>query len=194
MTPERRSDRKAAAAGNSLLQPDNQEGVTMRLRSITLAAVAILALAAPAAALASQTYSDTSRGTEYYFTSTDGRFTGTASGSLPGAWNASVQHTKLCLSCTPTATITGGSMQLATSLHGTPTLVTGSFSGGTVQVINKGANCTNQTFAVHGLLSKVGPDGGTGTFNATLTHHRTSILGTCVIYAATVAGTINLTF
>jgi hypothetical protein len=167
----------------------------MRLRSITLAAVAILALAGPAAAFASQSYSDTSRGGEYYFTSTDGRFTGTASGSLPGAWNASVQHTKLCLSCMPTATITGGSMQLATS-HGTPSLVTGSFSGGTVQAINNGANCTNQTFAVHGLLSSVGPYGGngTGTFNATLTHHRTSILGTCVIYAATVAGTINLTF
>lgn len=168
----------------------------MRVRSITLIALVALALAVPAAALASQTYSDTSSGAEYYFTSTDGRFTGTASGSLPGAWNASVQHTKLCLSCTPTATITGGGMQLATSLHDTPTLITGSFTGGTVQVINKGANCTNQTFAVHGLLSNVGPHGGngTGTFNATLTHHRTSILGTCVIYAATVAGTIKLTF
>ena len=164
----------------------------MRVRLITLTAVATLALALPAAALASQTYSDTSSGQEYYFTSTDGRFAGTAFGSLPGAWNASVQHTKLCLSCTPTATITGGRMQLA-SLHG---LVTGSFTGGTVQVINKGANCTNQTFAVHGLLGSVGPDGGTGTgtFNATLTHHRTSILGICVIYEASVSGTIKLTF
>lgn len=168
----------------------------MRARSILLTAVAILALAAPAAAFGSQTYIDTTSGAEYYFTSTDGRFTGTASGSLPGAWNATVQHTKLCLSCTPTATISGGSMQLATSLHGTPSLVTGSFTGGTVQVINKGANCTNQTFAVHGILSSVGPGGGhgTGTFNATLTHHRRSILGTCVIYAATVTGTIKLTF
>jgi hypothetical protein len=168
----------------------------MRLRSITLIAVGILALAGPAAALASQTHSDTSKGAEYYFTSTDGRFAGTASGSLPGAWNANVDHTKLCLSCTPTATITGGSFQLATSVHDTPSLVTGSFTGGSVQVINKGANCTNQTFAVHGLLRDVGPSGGhgTGTFNATLTHHRISILGTCVIYAATVNGTINLTF
>ena len=168
----------------------------MRVRSITLTAVAILALAVPAAALASQTYSDTSSGAEYYFTSTDGRFTGTASGSLPGAWNADVQHTKLCLSCTPTATITGGRFQLATSLHGLPSLITGSFTGGTVQVINKGANCTNQTFAVHGILAGVGRSGGsgTGTFDETLTHHRTSILGTCVIYAATVKGTITLTF
>jgi hypothetical protein len=65
-----------------------------------------------------------------------------------------------------------------------------------VQVINEGANCTNQTFAVHGILGRVGPGGGhgTGNFDATLTHHRRSILGTCVIYAATVTGTINLTF
>jgi hypothetical protein len=168
----------------------------MRLRSITLIAVGILALAVPVAALASQTYSDTSKGAEYYFTSTDGRFTGTASGLLPGAWNANVQHTKLCLACTPTATITGGSFQLATSVHDTPSLVTGSFTGGSVQVINRGANCSNQTFAVHGLLGSVGPSGGdgSGTFNATLTHHRASIFGTCVIYAATVGGTINLTF
>ena len=168
----------------------------MRLRSIVLTAVGILALATPAAALASQTYSDTSKGAEYYFTSTDGRFTGIASGALPGAWKADVQHTKLCLSCTPTATITGGSFHLATSVHDTPSLVTGSFTGGRVQVINKGANCTNQTFAVHGRLASVGPYGGqgTGTFNATLTHHRTSILGRCVIYGATVTGTIKLSF
>ena len=168
----------------------------MRVRSILFTAVAILALAAPAAALGTQTYIDTTRGVEYYFTSIDGRFTGTASGSLPGAWKANVQHTKLCLSCTPTATISRGSMQVATSLHGTPSLVKGSFTRGTVQVVNKGANCTNQTFAVHGILGSVGPGGGpgTGTFNATLTHHRRSILGTCVIYAATITGTINLAF
>lgn len=168
----------------------------MRLRSITLTAVAILALGVPAAALASQTYSDTTSGSEYYFTSTDGRFTGTASGSLPGRWNANVEHTPLCLSCTPTATIRGGNFQLATGVHGTPSLVTGSFTGGTVQVVNEGANCTNQTFAVQGVLGSVGPYGGTGTgtFNATLTHHRVSVLGRCVIYAATVTGTINLTF
>jgi hypothetical protein len=168
----------------------------MRLRTITLTALAILALAAPAAALASQSYGDTTTGSEYYFTSTDGRFTGTASGSLPGVWNADVQHTPLCISCTPTATITGGNFQLATTVHGTPSLVTGAFTGGTVQVINPGTNCTNQTFAVHGVLGSVGPYGGTGTgtFNATLTHHRVSIFGTCVIYAATVTGTLSLTF
>jgi hypothetical protein len=169
----------------------------MRLRTITLLAAATLALAAPARALAAQTYSDTISGHEYYYTSTDGRFAGTATGALPGAWNADVQHTKLCLSCTPTATITGGSFSLATTLHGIPTLLTGKFTGGTVQVINKGANCTNQTFAVNGILASVGhwySGHGSGTFTTTLTHYRTSILGSCVTYGASVKGGLSLTF
>ena len=169
----------------------------MRLRTITLIGVAMLALAAPTVALAAQTYSDTISGHEYYYTSTDGRFAGTASGSLPGGWNADVQHTKLCLSCTPTATITGGSFSLTTTLGGIPTLVTGKFTGGTVQVINKGANCTNQTFAVNGILGSVGPwygGHGSGSFTTTLTHYRTPIFGSCVTYGASVKGSLSLTF
>src|SRR5512133_3595548 len=169
----------------------------MRLRTITLTGVAMLALAAPASALAAQTYSDTISGHEYYYTSTDGKFAGTASGALPGDWNANVQHTKLCLSCTPTATVTGGNFSVATTLGGIPTLVTGKFTGGTVQVINRGANCTNQTFAVNGILGNVGPwysGHGSGTFTATLTHYRTSILGSCVTYGASAKGIISLTF
>jgi hypothetical protein len=169
----------------------------MRLRTITFIGVAMLALAAPAAALAAQTYSDTVSGHEYYYTSTDGKFAGSASGALPGSWNADVQHTKLCLSCTPTATITGGSFSIATTLGAIPTLITGKFTGGTVQVINKGANCTNQTFAVNGILGSVGPwytGHGSGNFRTTLTHYRTSILGRCISYAASVKGALSLTF
>jgi hypothetical protein len=127
----------------------------MRLRTTALIGVVMLALAAPMGALAAQTYSDMISGHEYYYTSTDGKFAGTASGALPGDWNADVQHTKLCLSCTPTATITDGSFSLATTLGGIPTLVTGTFTGGTVQVINQGTDCTNQTFAVNGILGSV---------------------------------------
>jgi hypothetical protein len=169
----------------------------MRLRTITLIGIAALALAVPAGASAAQTYTDAIHGHEYYFTSTDGRFAGTASGALPGDWNADVQHTKLCLSCTPTATITGGSVAIATVLGGVPTLVTGKFTGGTVQVTNRGANCTNQTFSVQGTLGSVGPwysGSGSGTFDATLTHYRTSIFGSCVTYGASVRGGISLTF
>jgi hypothetical protein len=170
----------------------------MRLPRAMLAVVpAALALWAPASVLATQTYSDTTRGYEYYASSTEGKFAGTASGALPGDWNADVQHTPLCLSCTPTATITGGSFSLATILNSIPTLVTGKFTGGTVQVTNVGANCTNQTFAVNGVLGSVGPwysGSGSGTFSATLTHYRYRIFAGCITYGASVTGTISLNF
>jgi hypothetical protein len=156
------------------------------------ALAAVVFFSATSSALA-QTFNDTIRGHEYFFTSTDGRFAGTASGALPGAWNADVRHTPLCLSCTPTATITGGSFSLATGY----TLVTGSFTGGTVQVINRGTNCTNQTFDVEGILGNVGrwyTGSGSGRFSAILTHYRHRLLGSCVSYAASVAGTLSLTF
>jgi hypothetical protein len=75
--------------------------------------------------------------------------------------------------------------------------VTGNFTSGTVQVINTGANCTNQTFSVNGTLGSVGPwyrGHGSGTFSVILTHYRTSILGGCVTYGASVRGAISLTF
>jgi hypothetical protein len=162
-------------------------------RMLLVGALAALALCVPGVAGAAHTYSDTVTGNEYFFTSTDGRFAGTASGALPGPWNADIRHSQLCLSCTPTATITGGSFQLATGT----TLVTGDFTGGSVNVTNPGANCTNQTFAVDGSLGNVGrwfAGSGSGTFSATLTHLRRTILGSCITYGAKVAGTLSLTF
>jgi hypothetical protein len=165
-------------------------------RLIILLVAALTLLVAPATAAAAQTYTDTISGFEYAFTSTEGRFAGTASGGLPGSWNATVQHTPLCLSCTPTATITGGGFSLATTHNGLPALVSGAFVGGTVQVTNVGAGCSNQTFAVNGILGNVGwwsSGSGSGTFQATLTHLRRSILGTCVTYGASIRGTLSLT-
>jgi hypothetical protein len=170
----------------------------MRLRrALVLVALATVAVCAPASSLAAQTYNDTISGYEYYATSVDGKFAGSASGALPGHWNADVQHTPLCASCTPTATITGGTFLLATTLNSFPTLVTGQFSGGTVQVTNVGDNCTNQSFAVNGILGSVGPwytGSGSGTFSATLVHYRYRIFGSCITYAASVTGTISLSF
>jgi hypothetical protein len=166
-------------------------------RMLLVFALAALALCAPVGALAAQTYNDTVSGFEYFATSTEGRFAGTASGALPGNWNADVQHTPLCVSCTPTATITGGSFLLASVLGSSPTVITSTFIGGSVQVLNVGANCTNQTFAVNGALGSVGPwlgGSGNGTFTATLTHYRHSIFGRCITYGASVAGTLTLTF
>jgi hypothetical protein len=168
----------------------------MNPRRLIIPLVAALALVAPATAAAAQTYSDTISGYEYAFTSTDGKFAGTASGALPGSWNADVQHTPLCLSCTPTATITGGSFSLATTHNGFPALVAGAFVGGTVQVTNVGSNCSNQTFAIKGVLGNVGwwsSGSGSGTFMATLTHYRHSVFGSCVAYGASVKGTLSLT-
>ena len=168
----------------------------MSPRRLILVALVVLAVAAPQSALAA-TYGDTVSGYEYYATSTDGRFAGTASGSLPGAWNANVQHTALCISCTPTATITGGTFALSTTLHSVPTVVTGKFTGGAINVTNVGTGCTKQTFAIKGKLTHVGPWNqgvGSGTFTATLTHYRHSILGHCITYAASVSGTLSLSF
>jgi hypothetical protein len=165
-------------------------------RLIILLVAALALLVVPATAAAAQTYSDTISGHEYAFTSTDGRFAGIASGALPGTWNADVQHTPLCLSCTPTATITGGSFSLATTHNGFPALVSGAFVGGMVQVMNVGSHCTNQTFAVDGILGNVGwwsRGSGSGTFMATLTHYRHSVFGRCLTYGASVRGTLSLT-
>lgn len=169
-----------------------------RRRWVLLVSVGVLALVSPAAASATQAYSDTIRGQEYFFTSTDGRFAGGASGDLAGAWNANVRHTKLCLSCTPTAKITGGSFQVAASVDSIQTLVTGNIAAGSIHVLDRGAGCTNQTFSIRSHLSAVGPsasDGsGTGVLSATLTHHRRSVFGRCVIYDASVKGTLDLSF
>jgi hypothetical protein len=165
-------------------------------RLIILLVAALALLVAPGTAAAARTYSDTIRGYEYAFTSTEGRFAGRASGALPGSWNAVVQHTPLCRSCTPTATITGGSFSLATTHNGFPALVSGAFVGGTVRVTNVGSNCSNQTFAVNGILGNVGwwsRGSGSGTFTATLTHYRQSVFGSCVTYGASVRGTLSLT-
>lgn len=159
--------------------------------------IAIFALCLPAGASAAQIYTDTVNGLEYHYTSTDGRFAGTASGSLAGLWTVNVQHSPLCLSCTPTATINGGSFTIGTTLNFVPTPVTGSITSGTIRVIKRGASCTKQTFLIQGNLDSVGQgqgDTGSGTMNATLTHYRRSILGRCVTYAAGVSGTLNLNF
>jgi hypothetical protein len=166
-------------------------------RTLLTLALALFTLSTAGAAHAAQTYNDTISGHEYFATSTDGKFAGRASGALPGYWNADVQHTPLCISCTPTATITGGSFELATALNGTPTLVTGDFTSGTVQVTDAGTGCKNQTFAVHGVLGNVGPwysGSGSGDFSTTLTHYRQPLFGRCITYAASVTGTLSLTF
>lgn len=165
------------------------------LFAAVVAAALVVAGVVPATAVPASSRSDAISGYEYWATSTDGRFAGTASGALPGGWRVDVRHTALCLRCAPTATITGGRFSLLTVVHKIPRLVTGSFTGGAVQVVNRGARCTDQTFTINGILSKVGSwsgGNGNGTFAVTLTHYRRSAFGSCITYGASVDGTLSL--
>ena len=156
-------------------------------------AVGFAAALLPASALAATSpYADSAAGIEIYATSTLGVFTGAARGDLPGGWAAAVEHTPLSGSPEESAAIDGGSFDLVTSLNRVPAVVTGAFTGGTVQQTGGSGSCGNQVFAVDGTLGDVGrlggPGTGTGTFTATLTHYRVSIFGSCITYGASITG------
>lgn len=162
--------------------------------SLGLALCAVLIFAVTASA--STTYTDRITGTELpNATNTEGQFVGTSTGSYPGAWYIDVKH--LPLWDHPTW-ITGGSFRLDTTRNGWPDSIEGTFVpyGGTVRQISGFSGCTNQTYSVHGLLSNVGfYGGGSGSFNATLTHYRANLWWVgCVVYSASVSGSVSLTF
>jgi len=74
-----------------------------------LAAIAALLLL-PSTAIAAPGYIDQVKGIEYSATSTVGKFSCTATGPLPGAWNANVFHKQLQPEVA--VPITGGSVTL----------------------------------------------------------------------------------
>ena len=150
-------------------------------------------LVSATAAAAATTRTDTVKGAEVAFTSTQATFAGYAGGDLPGTWTAVIDHTVL----TPDATITGGAFTLETLIHWVPRTIEGTFAnGGTVTRTYQEAGCGIQKYAVTDDLVDVGVDGGSGTghVNATLTHYRHSLFGHCVAYAATITGTVKLAF
>jgi len=162
--------------------------------SFALALGATLILAVSAAA--STTSIETINGTELpNATTTEGQFVGTADGTYDGTWFIDVRHQDL--SHHP-AYITGGSFRLETIINAWPAAIRGSFVpwGGSVRQISGFTGCTNQRYTVTGLLSNVGVGGGAGhgSFSATLTHYRTNVwfVG-CVVYAASVSGSVSLT-
>ncbi len=163
--------------------------------SIALALGASLVMTVTAAA--SSTYTEWIHGGELpNATPTEGQFVGEATGSFAGTWYIDVKHQDL--SHHP-AYITGGSFRLNTVINGWPDAIHGSFTPwhGTVSQLSGFTGCTNQRFSVHGELYGVGPESenGSGTFSATLTHYRANVwfVG-CVIYSASVSGTVSLTF
>jgi len=163
--------------------------------SIALALGASLVMTVTAAA--SSTYTEWIHGGELpNATPTEGQFVGEATGSFAGTWYIDVKHQDL--SHHP-AYITGGSFRLNTLINGWPDAIHGSFTPwhGTVSQLSGFSGCTNQRFSVHGELYGVGPESenGSGTFSATLTHYRANLwFAGCVVYSASVTGTVSLTF
>jgi len=158
----------------------------MWLRVLTPAVVLATSLALLPATAHAATTTYTVTGVEVSATNTEGVFVGAASrqgGGGTGTWYADVIHGPL-----PNAAITDGSFGMA--LTSAPYTITGEFSGGTIRQTRRGDNCTNQEYSVIGRLDPVsaGRRITTGDFNVTLTHHRRSIFGRCIGYAATVVG------
>jgi hypothetical protein len=164
-----------------------------RIAAAVLVASLMVLLLVPATAVAeTKTYRFSVSGTEVSATSTTGRFVGTASGSALGTWYAEVVHDPLGGPVNTQVSIrSGGSFGMALDQAEPAYVVSGQFSGGTITVDKRGENCTNQVYTVKGVLRNVSVT-GTGHVDATLTHHRRSVLGRCWLYAATIGGTVTL--
>jgi hypothetical protein len=146
------------------------------------AALVGASLVAAAPSSATSTYSARVAGIEVLpITSTLGTFTGVATAPLAGEWRAQILHQPLRTG--RTVTITGGSLTMRTLAHGK---IVGAVDGGSVAVVNPGAHCTDQTYAIDAALS-------VGRFTGTLTHHRRHLFGICLIYSATISGRATLT-
>jgi hypothetical protein len=138
---------------------------------------ALLFAIACGAAAGATSYDDRVVGEEVPpISSTRGTFVGAARGELSGAWRITIRHEELRTG--PTVAITGGSFSMRTALG---RRIVSQVAGGSVSVVRSGKSCTNQVYAVDVRLAP-------GAFTGTLTHRRRSVLGHCVIYAATIAG------
>jgi hypothetical protein len=168
------------------------------LAAVSIAAVALAIPASASAAPASTSFNVT--GFEYAFSQTVGFFAGSAVGNAGdrGAWNTYVEHDPL--GTVPTTYVNGGSFSMATrSPAGTFDWVTGSYAyqGGEITTLDAGENCTNQRYLVTGTLEHVATrttTEGSGAFSVTLTHYRVSVFGRCIIYSASVVGTVSFDY
>jgi hypothetical protein len=145
------------------------------------AAALALALAVPAstASASTRSYTDHFSGIEVLpVTSTLGTFTGVATGSMPAAWYAQVQHDQLS---TGTVPITGGSFTFRPLLG---RKIVATIAGGSVTPSGGSADgCSTQTFDIEVQLAD-----GHGDFGGTLTHYGFEFHGTCVVYSASIVG------
>jgi hypothetical protein len=141
--------------------------------ALTLIAASLLA----SAGWATTAYSDTLVGTEVApVSSTRGTFVGVATGQLPAAWRVQIAHEPLASGST--VPITGGTFTLVTRSR---RKLGGKVTGGSVTVTNRGSHCSDQQYEVVATFS-------IGSFEGALTHHRRSVFGHCIVYAATIQG------
>jgi hypothetical protein len=160
-----------------------------------LASAALVAVAAAWAAI-SPTY--TVAGVEVAVTPQEGTFVGVGTGSTGDklVWKAVVGHTPLSTDPASPATVTGGSLTAASLFEDTITPLTGTFTGGTITfdpALSSSTACGKQVFDVSGTLALAGGSStGTGSFDVLLTHHRVSLFGRCITFAASVHGAPGL--
>jgi hypothetical protein len=157
------------------------------IRRITVAILLAVALAAQvgsAAASTEVTYGI--RGIETGATATRGSFSGIAwAWDDYGTWSATVDHT--AFDANRRASITGGTF----GLDGSTRDASGTFAaGGTVALTSADPGCGREYFDVDGVVAMSG--GGSGQFDATLTHFRAWVFGRCITYWATVRGSVAL--
>jgi hypothetical protein len=186
----------------------------MAVKALKLAATLLSTLVLAAIGTTSVTATEHTTlvsGFEMYATSTQGRFSGTATGQgengVSGAWSIVVDHSSLdpCFRMRlgePCAVVSGGSFTL-TETSPTVQLVTGQFASGSppanqIQLLNRGDNCTTQLFKITDALVNVGTgsqrSSSGSSFVGYLWHHQRSFWGRCITYAATVQGTVVLNF
>ena len=147
------------------------------MRPVVVVVALVVSFPLAAAASASSSYSDSFTGTEIVpVSSVRGTFVGVARGDLPAVWRTQIVHKPL--SSGTTVAVTGGEFSIV-GVSGVT--LGGPVTGGTVTVVNRGSRCSNQTYRVGVIFAG-------GSFGGTLTHHRRSILGNCIIYAATISG------
>jgi hypothetical protein len=185
----------------------------LKLAATLLSTVVLAAVGTTSAAATEHT--TLVSGFEMYATSSQGRFSGTATGQgqngVSGGWSIVVDHSSLdpCFrmrlgeTC---ATVSGGSFTL-TETSPTVELITGQFDSpgevvppqtNQIQLLNRGDNCTTQLFKITDGLKNVGTgsqrSSSGSSFVGYLWHHQRSFWGRCITYAATVQGTVVLNF
>ena len=155
-----------------------------RIGTAILLAATLAAHAGSVAAATEVTYG--LRGIETAATSTRGVFSGVAwAWDDYGTWRATVDHSVFDVN--RHASIIGGTF----TLDGARRDASGTFEpGGSVVLSSADPGCGREFFDVDGVLTITG--GGSGQFDATLTHYRTRVFGRCITYWATVRGSVAL--